>query len=486
MLFNSRKIWDYLPDVGKNINITHQDLICRLAGMCSGLLLAVTNIYPIFVPFQIIAFIPVFYLGISTRIRSRGMIVAGLYMGLGYILPQLFVLRLPTMMSALLLIWFIIIMIIISWASGKLLIFPGVSGALAMGALLVLVDWINFTAVPIWGTAQSIVRSWSQYPNLIQFVSQTGILGIIFVIGTLQAIAVKLIFEPSMRGRLFVAMASIILVILTTNLFMYFSKPAGRLKVAAVGWTSDYSAKCGETYSLRGFNTLIATPAKAAAETGARLIVYPELAIGLTKENKEEWLSQLAQITRSYNIFLAIGYWDISSNENKMIFVSPLGEIIGEYTKTYLTAFEDFKKGNGCLTKISVDGFSAGAMICQDDNFTHLSREYGRKRISLVAVPTLDWKQVKDAHLQNSIYRAIESRYAIVRAACNGISAIIAPDGKVLAIKDHFRDGPGFVIAETPLYSGGSLFSYLGHWPVVPSVIFLVVYIGFRFKKACI
>jgi len=366
------KIWDNLSDASKIIKVMHQDVICRLAGLGSGLLLAISNMFPIFVPLQIIAFIPVFYLGASAQIRSRGMIVAGLYMGLAYTLPQLFVFRLPVPMSALLLVWFTIIMVFIAWSSGKLLIFHGVSGALAMGTLLVLIDWINFTAIPIWGTAQSIVRSWSQYPNFIQFVSQTGILCIIFILGTLQAIAVKLIFEPSMRRRLFVTTASIILVILIANLFMYFSKPSGRLKVAAVGWTTDYSSECGGVYSPEGFNALIASPANTAAETGARLIVYPELAIELSNENREEWLMKLAQITRSCNIFLAIGYWDISSNENRVMFVSPSGEVIGEYTKTYLTPFEDFKKGDGRLIKISIDGFSAGAMICQDDNFTRL------------------------------------------------------------------------------------------------------------------
>lgn len=67
-----------------------------------------------------------------------------------------------------------------------------------------------------------------------------------------------------------------------------------------------------------------------------------------------------------------------------------------------------------------------------------------------------------------------------------GKNTIITHDGKILAVKDHFKDGPGFVIAETPLYSTSSLFSHLGHWPVVPSIIFLVFYICFRFKRACV
>ena len=94
-----------------------------------------------------------------------------------------------------------------------------------------------------------------------------------------------------------------------------------------------------------------------------------------------------------------------------------------------------------------------------------------------MAVPTLDWKQVKDAHMQNSIHRAIESRYEIVRAALDGISAIVSPAGEVLARKDHFIEGPGVIIAEVPVYTHRTLFSNLGHWPVVPGAVFLVIYV---------
>lgn len=468
----------------KSQNIKKQDWHCRLAGLVSGLLLGIPAIYPAFAPLQLIAFLPLFYLAAMEKIRSRGMLVAGLYMGLAYTLPQLFVLRLPVPMSVLLLGWLIIIMVTIAWASGKLLKKPGISGAFAAGAMLVLADWINFTAIPIWGTAQSLVRPWSHYPILIQFVSVTGITGIIFALGSLQALAVKFITSPQSRIRALISIAAIVLVIFTADIFILSQKPIGRLEAAAVGWTNDDSEKYGEIYSENGFDALLATPITDAAKNGARLIVCPEGALWLSKTHRQDWLEKLAAITRQYNIFLAIGYIDTTNNKNKMMFISPSGEVVGEYTKTHLTFVENFNKGPGQPTIIDVDGCTVGAMICQDDNFTDLSRKYGRPGISLVAVPTWDWFQVKNAHLQNSIYRAIESRYAVVRAGLNGISAIVAPDGRILAKKDHFIEGSGFITAEVPFYSNRTLFSRLGNWPVVLSTAFLMIYISFRFKSA--
>ena len=156
--------------------------------------------------------------------------------------------------------------------------------------------------------------------------------------------------------------------------------------------------------------------------------------------------------------------------------MTPDGEVAGEYTKTYLTPLENYNKGTGQLSWIEIEGIKVGGMICQDDNFTDLSRRYGRVPVGLTAVPTLDWSTVKNAHLQSSVHRAIESRYGIVRGVCDGISAIISGKGEILAQYDHYAKGPGYITAEIDTYSHKTIFDRYGHWLVVLSVVFLLVY----------
>jgi apolipoprotein N-acyltransferase len=93
-------------------------------------------------------------------------------------------------------------------------------------------------------------------------------------------------------------------------------------------------------------------------------------------------------------------------------------------------------------------------MICQDDNFTDIARRYGRAGTRLVAVPTFDWREVAPFHLENSRFRAVENRYAVVRAAVNGTSAIVSPTGRMLARRDHFTEGDGLIVARVPLAQG--------------------------------
>jgi len=453
-------------------------LNCRVVGAASGLLLGIPNLYPAASWLQALAFVPVFHLGATGKVRHRDMLLTGIYMGLAYILPQLVTMKFPTLLTLILLIHFTVLMTALACISAKLIRGPALLAAFAVGAFLVVLDWANFTVIPIWGTAQSFVRCWSWYPDLILFTSLTGITGIIFVLGTLQVLAVNFVIRPKLRIKLTATAMILVMVFLTANLVIQGRQPAGKLKVAAVGWTYTGSADEHNPQTPEGFDVLFARPVAKAAEEGARLIVSGELGFYIDRYEREKWLDRFGEIARRHNVFLAIGYLDADKHEDRLLFMNPEGKVLAEYTKTYLTPFEDFHKGTGQLSVIDVEGIRTGGMVCQDDNFPHLSRHYGRERVGVVAVPTLDWLQVKDAHLQSSIHRAIESRYAIVRAAINGISVIVSPTGRILARCDHFAQGPGVIIAEVPVYTHRTLFSILGHWPIVVSVVFLAIYIG--------
>jgi len=458
-------------------------LVCRVIGAASGLLMAAGNMKGVLAPLQAIALIPIFYLGASRKARHRDMLSAGVYMGLGYILPQIVMLRFPIPVTLILLVHFTIMMIALTAGAAYLLRRGTILSSFAVGSLLILLDWANFTVLPMWGEAQSLGRSWSSYPYLIQFTSLTGITGIIFVLGTLQALVVNCLTRPKMRVRSFVAAAILLGIFGAANIAICSEKPVDSLKVAAIGWTNTSSADEANPQTNEGFECLFARPVAEAAEDGARLIVSGELGFYIDKFSREEWLKQFGAVARRHNVFLAIGYLNAELNEDRLLFINPQGRVLAEYTKTYLIPFEDYHRGTGQVKFIEIEGVRVGGMVCHDDNFTSLSRKCGRSEAGVVVVPTLDWAQVKVAHLQSSIHRAIESRYAVVRAAINGISAIISPTGQVLAQQDHFADGPGFIIAEIPVYSARTIFSIIGHWPVVVSVVFLTMCVGRSFLR---
>ena len=147
-----------------------EEIKSRLLGAASGLLLTIPQIWSVAAPLQLVAFLPVLYLASKKETTYGKMIYAGVYMGIFYVLPQAYVLRMPLMITLILFAELILIFSVFSLISYRLLRKPTIFSAFIIGALFLLLDWVNFTFVPIWGMAQSIVRPWSAYPMLISFV----------------------------------------------------------------------------------------------------------------------------------------------------------------------------------------------------------------------------------------------------------------------------------------------------------------------------
>jgi len=221
-----------------------------------------------------------------------------------------------------------------------------------------------------------------------------------------------------------------------------------------------------------------------AAEQGARIVVTPEVGLRVTDEQRESVMRQLSELASDANVTLVAGYFDQTRSVNQAVIFLPDGTLVGEYRKTHLIpSMEDYNPGDGTLLVARTDIGQIGVMICQDDNFTDLSRGYGRRGISLLAVPTNDWLEVREFHLQNTTLRAVGSGFALVRGATNGVSAIIDSKGRVLARRDHFDEGTGIVSAELELQPASTLFARAGNWFPICCLGILVVLSVFAWRR---
>jgi apolipoprotein N-acyltransferase len=436
----------------------------RLMGLAAGLLLAAGNFDGRLAPLQIVAMVGLAVFASGGR-TSRTMVLTGFYMGLGYTLPQMALLRLPAPITAILMADLVGVMILLSLAAGLSLRRPAILSAVVFAAAVTILDWANYTLLPMWGTAQSFGRCWSQWPRCIGFVSWTGIGGIVFVLAALSAWIGLSIAHSPIRCR--VLCASTVLLSLVAILSLYGPSPStDTLRVAAVGYNSRQLSSQVSLEEHPVLDRRLVEPISHASKQGARLVVFPELAFEFGQSNRDPSIQMLCDTVRRYNIAVVVGYFDSTENENRALLIPPTGKRPLTYTKTYLTPFEPFQKGTGRLQRIRVDGVWIGAMICQDDNFTDLSRAYSRMGVGLAAVPTMDWKPVGYPHLQNSIHRSIESDYAIMRATVDGVSAIISPRGLVLGRIDHLGSDQTLLVADVPCGRGLTPYARFGDWIV--------------------
>jgi apolipoprotein N-acyltransferase len=171
---------------------------------------------------------------------------------------------------------------------------------------------------------------------------------------------------------------------------------------------------------------------------------------------------------------------------NTIFAVSPDARLVGRYDKAHLVPYGeylpmkslleplglarlvpgdiDFEPGPGPLT-LSLPGFGpVGMQLCYEIIFSGDVVDPAR-RPALIFNPSSDaWfgRWGPPQHLAQARMRAIEEGLPIVRATPNGISAVIAADGRLIAAVPHERAGA----AEVPIPPAlpPTLFARMGNW----------------------
>jgi apolipoprotein N-acyltransferase len=113
---------------------------------------------------------------------------------------------------------------------------------------------------------------------------------------------------------------------------------------------------------------------------------------------------------------------------------------------------------------LSIDKGKIGVLICFEGIFPELSRSYVRAGSRLLVNITNDaWYGRSSApyqHLSMTVFRAVENRVPLVRAANTGITAIIDCKGRIISSTPLFQEA--FLSGEVRLGTGDTLYSLYG------------------------
>lgn len=199
---------------------------------------------------------------------------------------------------------------------------------------------------------------------------------------------------------------------------------------------------------------------RKAAEQGAELIVWPEASAPFLFDDEPPYqrtIRSLAVETHSYLLFgspaIAHGY-RIPALLNSAYLINPDGSTQARYDKRHLVPFGeyvplgpllgfvnklvsgigDFIPGAGPVP-MDVKGHQLGVAICFEIIFPELVRENAQSGAHIIATITNDaWFGRSAAPLQHfsmAVFRAIENRTPVIRAANTGISGFIDAAGRI-------------------------------------------------------
>lgn len=211
----------------------------------------------------------------------------------------------------------------------------------------------------------------------------------------------------------------------------------------------------------------LSTLTARAARRGARLVVWPEdtlfsypADLPARSVGGPPTLAFAQRVAKADHIYLVSGIAALGRDE--AVTIAPSGVVLGTYRKQHPVIFSAFG-GGGLSTPVPVLRTAIGRLamiICYDLDFLNTAREAGTRGAGIVAVPSGDWGQIAPLHYTHLVFRAVENDLTMIKADDGFDSAIIDPQGRVLAhtvspsprsalLVSTIRPGTGSTIGQT-------------------------------------
>jgi apolipoprotein N-acyltransferase len=203
------------------------------------------------------------------------------------------------------------------------------------------------------------------------------------------------------------------------------------------------------------------------------LVIWPEAAFPLILK-QENGYAPFADLVKKFNKPLLAG--TVTSEglqyHNSVLLVSEKGRVADSYRKIHLVPFGEYIPLRGifgfletvvpigdffpgteytvfAIPRSSGNAIRCGTLICFEDVFPGLSRQFVLRGAGILINMTNDaWFRKTSApyqHLSASVFRAVENRVPVVRAANTGVSGFIAPSGKIISLVQDARRERTFI-----------------------------------------
>lgn len=326
-----------------------------------------------------------------------------------------------------------------------------------------------FTGFP-WG-----LLGYSQYKNLsfIQIADVAGAYGVSFLAASFNVAMFSILARS--RRKLYYTMSSIILAVVA---LMYGAERMnnhtmwGNVRLSVVQGNIPQEEKW-DSNSAEEIFKIYSELTMQAAKDKPDMIIWPESSYPYLIRKGESQPDEVMFMAAHTGVPLLAGIVDVDGEKcyNSAFLFDDRGGLSGKYSKLHLVPwgeyvpFErffsfvrgivdkpmgDFAKGEkevllplrvtrtaesaGAITR-SASFYKFGVLICFEDVFPYISREAVYNGANFLVNITNDaWfgdTAAPTQHLQASVFRAVENRVPVIRAANTGVSCFISPTGQI-------------------------------------------------------
>ena len=376
---------------------------------------------------------------------------------------------------------------------------------LVLPVLWVLLEWLRgwvLSGFPWLSLGYAMIDS-----PLKGWAPLFGVYGVTWAAATIAvALNVSLMPAVSMSRRL-VALGSIVILFAVPALLGRYdwTRMTGTpIPVAAVQGAVSQDQK----WQAKNLDATMQRYSNLTAQAwGARLIVWPEASLPVLANDIQDYLRQLQSQGRAHDADFAIGLVNFNPEakqyHNGLLVLSDTGG--GWYFKRHLVPFgeyfpvpafirswmrlmslpyDDITPGSEHQPTLSAAGQKLGLTICYEDAFGGQQLRVLRDTTLLINVTNNAWYGDSTAphqHLQIARMRALEAGRFLVRAANDGITAVIGPHGEIVARLPQFHEA--VLRADVQPMTGLTPYARFGNHPVVVGAGLLLALAAWRRRR---
>lgn len=217
------------------------------------------------------------------------------------------------------------------------------------------------------------------------------------------------------------------------------------------------------------------------------LIIWPETSVpGIYEMNDPMW-QKLSDFVRDIKVPVLVGLIEKDRDDyyNSAFLISADGKVAAKYRKMHLVPFGEFFPFRSILGSVAdmldIGDFTSGknftkfslnatdnkfsVLICFEDTLSALARKFVQQGSGLFINMTNDaWfgdTYASVMHLQNAVFRTVENRRTLIRAANTGLSCFIDAKGNIRkVVQDQMRKATFVegISTDTVYFSEGKTF----------------------------
>jgi apolipoprotein N-acyltransferase len=396
----------------------------------------------------------------------------------------------------------------------------GFAATLVLPAAWVVCEYALHLILPL-GTFFSM--AYTQYVNLplLQLMSVTGLWGVTFVVLWAAGVANYAWeggFEVQRVGRGAAAYGLVVLlVLLGGGVRMAVSPPTAdtvRVSVLTTDIDREVIPEWGEEQERRlvegrltdadrqelgavmaEINGDLMARSRVEAQAGSKIVVWTEYDAHVFKDEEDAFLDQVRALVREEQIYMAIPLITLSTDpalnpepekpvENKMVLVTPAGEIAYQYTKANLLIGWEAEyaiRGPRKIQTVDTPYGRLAGVICLDMDYPDFMRQAGQQGVDIVLSGAIDGTQASRGNPMHSImasYRAIESGMSMARAGKYAQNLAVDYQGRTLASSNYYTADGRTLVAHVPTKGTPTVYAHLGDFFPWLCILCLVGFVG--------